>query len=130
MQANSDLSKQWDAAAEAGDIEGMLDTYTEDAILMMPDVPALRGKEAIRSAFEDFFEQVSLESESLVEEVRLAGDWAYVRGTFTSIETPTGGGEPSQIDGHWIDIRERQADGSWRVSANMWNRDAPLPSAE
>jgi ketosteroid isomerase-like protein len=130
IQAHADLSKQFDTATGESDVEMLVSIYTSDAILMDPETPALKGEDAIRSSLQELFDTVSLDSESVVEEVRLAGDWAFVRGSFRLEVTPLESGQPFEVTGNWIDVRERQDDGSWKVSRNMWNADAPLPELE
>ena len=127
FKVNRDFSLRWVAAANAGDVDRLVSMFTDDAVMMEPETPAATGKEAIRSQLQAFFDEVSIEDDSVAVEVRLAGDWAFARGRFTTIVTPKAGGEPNQIRGTWIDIRERQADGSWKISRTMWSSDAPLP---
>ena len=130
IQANIDLGNQWDAAANAGDVESLVSLYTDDAVMMDPDTPAKIGKEAIRTGVQAFYDQVVLETDSAVEEVRLAGEWAFVRGTFNSTATPKAGGAPVQFAGKWVEIRERQDDGSWKISSGIWNSDQPMPDED
>ncbi|MFH1964519.1 MAG: hypothetical protein ABIJ42_03165, partial [Acidobacteriota bacterium] len=57
---------------------------------------------------------------------RLAGDWGYCRGSWSGTRIPKAGGDPIHVTGKWMDIRERQADGSWKLSRGSGNPDQPL----
>jgi uncharacterized protein (TIGR02246 family) len=127
-EAMEDSGKRWDSAMEAGDAEALAGFFTEDAIKMDSDAPTIIGKAAIRSSMETYLEGNTVQAESTIDEVRLAGDWLVARGTFREILTPEGDGEPIEIVGKFMEINERQADGSWKVSRSIWNRDHALPA--
>ena len=61
------------------------------------------------------------------EEIVVAADWAFTRGTYSSTFTPRAGGEPVQENGKSLWILERQADGSWKYARAIWNSDNPPP---
>ena len=130
-KADEELNQQWDAAATAGDYENIASFFTENGIWMPTDLPASVGRDAIRSAMQsDFEENVRIDSKNVTEEIRLAGELALVRGTFEETIAPKAGGEPVQSSGKWLEIREQQPDGSWKIARSIWNRAAPLPSGE
>src|SRR6187399_3244869 len=53
--------KIWDAFAH-GDAAGILAFYDDDAVLMPPDAPIVRGKAAIAAALADEFKQFTVKS--------------------------------------------------------------------
>ena len=53
IEANKNLIDAWDKAHNSGDIEGLMSLYTDDAVRIPPNKPALVGKEAIRSLFQE-----------------------------------------------------------------------------
>ena len=55
------------------------------------------------------------------EEVQVAGDWAFSRGTYTLSITPKAGGEEIFIDGKYMTILKRQTDGSWKIHRDIFN---------
>ena len=90
----------------------------------------VEGKEAVRvSILADFDEMNYEDSKGIVDEIRLAGDWAFVRGTWSGSITPKAGGEPFKDTTKWIDIWERQPDGSWKASLTILNSDLPVPES-
>ena len=96
---------------------------------MEPNQPALIGKEAIRSFFQTHFDQFATKGTDEPVEVEVAGDWAFVRGTYTITQTPKAGGEPIEDSGKWLAIYKRQPDGSWKCYCDIWNSDRPLLGA-
>ena len=120
------LHDQTAAASDAGDLAAL---YTDDAIVMPPNEPALVGREAIHTWVQGLFEQFSVEETVTTEEVQVAGDWAFLRGTYTFTATPKAEGEPQEETGKCIHIVQRQPDGSWKNTRIIWNSDQPAPVA-
>ncbi len=129
MQALQAMADKWDAASVAGDLEAIAALVTDDFVRMPQDEPATVGKEAYIDSLRDFFETYSLEdSKNEIVEARICGDRAAVSGNWRGTVVPKAGGEPFQATGKWIDIRERQADGTWKFSQVSANSDAPWPA--
>ena len=130
IQAIKDIDAKWAAAQNTGDIESIMSLLTDDVIMLWANEPIKEGKEAVRnSILADHKENTYENTKATVVEVRLAGDWAFARGTWSGTDTPKAGGESMQFIGKWIDIFERQPDGSWKVSRSMYNSDLPVPES-
>jgi len=112
-----------------GDAAGFANLYTEDAIRMPPNTPALVGKEAIRAESQDFADQVVLTLTNEVAEVEVIGDWAFIRGAWRASVTPREGGQATERSGKWLSIAVRQPDGTWKLHRHIWNSNDPLPGA-
>ena len=98
--------------------------YTETANLMPPNQGGVEGRAAILAWMKAF---------PPVKEFKLApveidgrGDLAYVRGTFSMSFVPPGAPGPIIDVGKYMEIRRRQADGSWLIVADIFNSDQPL----
>ena len=116
------------AATNAGDAAALADLYTEDAIHMPPNRPALVGKEAIQSSYQTGFAQFTQKLTLTLEEVEVSGDWAFSRSTYTGTGTPKAGGEPIFEDnGKFLAIHKRQPDSTWKIHRDIANSDRPLP---
>jgi len=111
-----------------GDLDLWMSLYTDDTIKMLPDEPAVFGKENLRTSMKPLFDNFTIEMAIYNEEVQVAGDWAFSRGTFTATLTPKEGGEPLYMDGKYLDILERQADGSWKIARDCFNSNVPPPT--
>jgi len=130
-QAQSDaeaiqtLADEWTAAFNTGDVAGLMACYTEDAVRMPPAASAYAGKEAIEEAFRGLFEQFTAELKWPTDEIVVADDWAFHRGTYTASLTPVAGGKVIEEAGKVVVIFQRQPDGSWKIAREIWNRDLP-----
>ena len=57
-------------------------------------------------------------------EVAKSGDMAYVSGTYT-FDFKDASGKTVKDRGKYLEVWERQPDGSWKCSADTWNSDLP-----
>ena len=69
-------------------------------------------------------DRVTFDMDITNEEVEVAGDWAFSRGTYTLTTTPKESGQPVFIDGRYITIFTRQPDGSWKRHREIFNYEA------
>ena len=121
IEACKNLNDAWDEAYNAGDIDRLLSIYTDDAIRIPPNEPALIGKEAIQGNFQQSFDQFTEENDSVVVDVKIGGDLAFVRGTWTDIQTPKDGEESLNLNGNFVVINQKQTDGSWKTICDIWS---------
>lgn len=122
--------KQYTFAAETGDLDLWISLWIDNGIQMPPDTPAVVGKEQIRARMKPLFDQLIIKIPITCEEVRVSGDLAFSRGTYTLSTTPKAGGETTKVSGKYLTIFARQADGSWKIARDCFNYDAPLTSPE
>jgi uncharacterized protein (TIGR02246 family) len=116
-------------ALNRGDADAWVAAFSEDAVQMPPNEPANTGGDAIRSWTQAFLNQFSTQFSLSVEELRMAIDWAFERGTYTILLSP-GGGEAMQDVGKYITIYQRQPDGSWKMARDIWNSNGPAPGMQ
>ncbi len=116
------LSRAWSDAAVAGDLEALLSYWADDAVMMAPGQPAIRGKAAIRD-----FVMASGQSpgfqiswEPLEAHVAASGDLAYLIER-NRISTLDASGSPMTAHNKVVTVWERQPDGSWKNVVDMWN---------
>jgi ketosteroid isomerase-like protein len=115
---------QFDKDMLARKVPALVAVYTEDAILMPPHAPMVRGRAAIRQFFEDFPEVTEFKQKPV--EIEGEGDLAYPWGTFEMAVLPAGAAAPMKDRGKVLGIFHRQADGSWLVRRVCWNSDLEL----
>lgn len=106
-------------AVTAANWDSVAALYTEDAVVMPPNAPAVTGRSAIREWLASFPPISAFDLQ--VEEVEGRGDLAYARGTLTMELNPPGAANPIQDRGKYIEIRRRQEDGSWLISRDIFN---------
>ena len=107
----------------AADRAALLKLYTESASFLPPNDKAVVG----RAAIEAWMQNLPPVKEFKLTPVEIdgRGDLAYVRGTFTMTMLPAGAPGPITDAGKYVEIRHRQADGSWLISVDIFNSDLP-----
>jgi uncharacterized protein (TIGR02246 family) len=102
------------AASNGGDAEGLADLYAEDALLLPPDHEPIHGREAIVEFWRQGTDE-GLEVSTLRLEVN--GDLAYLIGRYHLPPTE----EEAADSGQYVLCLKRQADGAWKLTADIWN---------
>ncbi len=121
-----ELWNEYAAALKAGDLERWMSLWSEDAIQMPPGIPRRVGKEQIRREMQPVFDLFDTSKMTIhTEEVRILGNRAYSHGTHTFEMTPKEGGETKGYSGKFLDILEKQVDGSWKIAIDCHNYDEP-----
>ena len=64
-----------------------------------------------------------------MQEFVVSGEWAFERYSYTSTDTPVGGGAPMVDTGWGFAVYHHDADGKWRVARDAWGSDHP-PAAK
>lgn len=119
------LSTEFDRALTAGEEDRFMQLLADHVMWLVPNHPALVGKEAVHARIRQRLTESKLDLVTTPEEVQVAGNWAFVRGTYTMRITTTRSGASEQENGKVINILERQSDGGWKVTRHIWNADHP-----
>jgi uncharacterized protein (TIGR02246 family) len=117
-QAIRELVSTWMKASEVGDINTVLSLMADDVVFMVPGREPF-GKEEFRAALEQM-KNVRLAGASDIREIKVLGDWAYIRKYIEITVTPPDG-TLTQRRGYTLSIVRKQSDGKWA----LW-RDANL----
>ncbi|MBZ9863209.1 SgcJ/EcaC family oxidoreductase [Mesorhizobium sp. CA12] len=112
----------WMAASRKGDLETVLGLMTDDVVFMVPGKEPF-GKEAFAAASRGMGE-TKIDGDSEIVELKLLGDWAYIRNRIDMTATPPGG-EPVRRSGYTLTLLRKENDGRWRLA-----RDANLLAAK
>lgn len=117
-------SREWSAVASSGDIEAIIAYWDDDAVMMAPGQPPLRGKQAIREYVEGSatIPGFGVKWEPLEGHVSISGDLGYLveRNEFSYQDsTGTQITEANKV----VTVWKKQADGSWKNVVDMWNAD-------
>lgn len=122
-RAIRELIDTWLSATKAGDLRTVLNLMTEDVIFMVPGQEPF-GKEAFEAASEGTA-NVRIDGTSDIREIRVLGDWAYLR-TYLEMSISRPDSEaPVRRSGYTLTILRKEPDGRWRLA-----RDANLLTAE
>ena len=99
--------------------------YVDDAVLNPPHEPAVKGRPAINAWLEKFPPLTAFKANNVIVEGR--EDLAYVVGTYTMTIVPPGAPAPVSDSGKYVEVRRKQADGSWLIAVDIFNSDLPAP---
>jgi uncharacterized protein (TIGR02246 family) len=121
-EAIREAHERMQSASARADWDDWVAVYAEDAVVMIPNRPALEGREAIRAHFAGWPAVEGPGVELLEIEVR--DDLAFVRGRYRITMSFPGMGELAD-SGKTLEIWRRQVDGSWRISRDMSSSDVP-----
>jgi uncharacterized protein (TIGR02246 family) len=124
------LTEEWRDAWHAGDADALAAMYTDDPVLMPQNQPAVTGKETIRALYQSVFDEFTVKGSGDLQEVEVAGDWAFYRSTYTLTATPKAGGEPLEDTGKGLFIVKRQPDDTWKIARLIANSDLPPPGGQ
>lgn len=121
-RAIRELVDTWLAASKAGDGATVLGLMTDDAIFMVPGREPF-GKEAFAAASEGM-QDIRIEGTNEIREIRILGDWAYLRAYIEVTMTPPGGAARRR-SGYTLTILRKESDGKWRLArdANLLTED-------
>ena len=119
------LAVEFDETALALDRDKLLTFFTEDGLLLGPNMPSIQGHSSMMELLE-FYESVT-EHILKFEEIEGYGDIAYARGSWAEEFKLQGDEEPTKDKGKLLAILRKQDDGSWRIAIWMWNSELPLP---
>ena len=130
-QALRDLDAQWSKDAGAKDVDKTVSYYAEGAVVMPPNASSATTKETIRSAWKELLTSpgAAISWKATKVEVAKSGDLAYVSGTYEETMTDASG-KPINDRGKYVEIFKKQTDGTWKVVADIWNSDLPVPPPE
>ena len=125
-QQIKDADDQYVDAFNRGDLAALVALYAEDALILSPDGPAVRGSEAVKSDVKETLD-AGWKNLSLTSiELGSGGDLAYHVGKF-GYDVPTSSGEIKRVTGTNVDIFKLHEDGTLKIQVNSYNFDEPLP---
>ncbi len=121
------MTSDYIAAVAAGDLQRFLSVFADDVVVMPPDHPTARGRDAFTTFVKPFFDEFTLLETISYDEIRVAGDWAVGTFTYSFTTTPKAGGASSRELGKGIWLFRRSGGGTWKITHAVWNRDQPSP---
>src|SRR5258708_37746905 len=116
-----DLISTWIRASAEDDLDTVLGLMAEDAVLLRPGQPPMRGREAYAAASRGMAGKIRIDGKPDIQEIHIAGDHAYCWNYLDITVPPTQGGPPKHNAGHILSVFRKEADGRWVLfrDANM-----------
>ncbi len=119
-----EISKEWSKSAGTDSIEKTLSYWAEDATVMAPGQPALKGKKAIREMVEGTSKipGFRISWEPLSVSVSKGGDMAYMIEQNQVTFNDSLGKSITEFN-KGVTVWRKETDGSWKNIVDMWNTD-------
>ena len=118
-------------AALSSDIGARVSQWTDDFVVLPAAGPIVRGRSANAASAEQGREQmqafIPVDYGVEIEEITIAGDYAFEWGTYRGAVRPRAGGDAMSYSGKLMRILQRQPDGSWKMHRTMVTTD-PQPA--
>jgi uncharacterized protein (TIGR02246 family) len=116
-------------AAIKGDAPAATSFYSEDGMVLAPNMKAARGRAEIEKANAQTFAMLKVTALKLsTEDLQASGDLAVETGTYDQTLQPKGG-KPIHDVGKYVVVWKKQADGSWKLFREIYNSDLPVPKS-
>ena len=120
-QAIPDLIAPWLRTTATGDLPKLLTLMAEDVIFLVPGQLPMRGRDAFAAGFQTALQHFRIDASSEIQEIKIAGDWAYCWNHLSVTMTPLQSGSPKRRTGYILAILRKKPDRTWVVArdANM-----------
>jgi len=118
------VAQDWVSACNTKHLDDLVELYLADAIVLRPNVPAVRGMAAIREFFFSVLDAGLGEVELEPLRVELIGDSAYEAGRCKML-VPSVQGKRREERGKYLIVMTRQA-GEWKIVSDCWSSDLSL----
>ena len=118
-------------AMMGGNPDKVMSYYEENAMEMAPNMATIKGKAGIK-AFQDQMMKSGMKMTAVkftTLELEAGGKIAYEIGGYEMSMTMPSMNE-MRDNGKYIALWRQQPDGSWKVHAETWNTDMPMPSPD
>lgn len=129
IQAIKDTEAAWVKDIATKDVEKWMSHYSPDATVMLPNMPALVGRDAIRKSLEPLLADpnFALTFAANKVEVGRGGDLGYSRGTYSMTLTDPKTKQPFTDHGKYLTVFKKDAAGKWLATEDIDNSDLPAP---
>ena len=127
QQAFARLNPASIAAFNRGDVATCVGFYSEEATLLLPDRPVIKGRKNIEAYLKEFADSgIKLTPVEPVE-IASSGDIGCCAGTYL-YQTPSEGGKPGTRAGKFVTVFRQQRDGSWQAVIDSFYGDTRTES--
>jgi ketosteroid isomerase-like protein len=125
-----DRDTQWSKVTANKDVEGFVGFVADDAMVFPSNAPMVSGKEAIRKWVTELTASPGFAVEWKPSKAEAAGssDLGYSIGTY-EMTVNDAKGKPMTDRGKYVTVWKKQADGTWKVAADIFNSDLPATGA-
>jgi ketosteroid isomerase-like protein len=118
------LSRDWSDLVKTGDLEKIMEGWADNAVMMVPGMSPLKGKEAIRAYVKAGLEVpgFAIRWEPLEVFVSDNGDMAYMIER-NEMKVNDSLGNPIVTYNKTVTVWRKDTEGQWKNVIDMWNDD-------
>ena len=126
-----DLSREWAKTVKTRDVVKTVSYWSPDAVLMTPDQGKIMGHEQLSAMVKGGFEIPGFEIDWEPQKAHVAesGDLGYVL-AHKSVRVPDASGNLNTYYFIEVGIWEKQKDGSWKNTIDIYNPDPSIDSID
>jgi ketosteroid isomerase-like protein len=115
-------SRDWAATIPTGNVDSILSYWSDDAVVMPPDEPAIVGKAAIRAFVTGMFAipgfSITWEPEQAM--ISASGDMGYLIERNSATFSDSTGAKVTQL-AKAVTVWRKDAQGQWKCVVDTWN---------
>lgn len=117
-------------AFNSKDVARVLANYMDDAAMISPGGPTIKGKQALQPAITGMVSDPAFSLHFKADDVKVAksGDIAYTQGTYTLTITNPMTHQPMTDKGSYLTTYTKLVDGSWKVQDDVILSQTPPPA--
>lgn len=130
-KAIRDNEAAWVNDWKAKDPDKIVSHYAPDAVLLVTNLPAAKGTDAIKSSINPLLKDphMSLTFAPTLVVIAKGDDIAYTQGVYTMTYTEPKTGMTLIEKGKYVTVYKKQDDGSWKAVEDIDNADGPATPA-
>jgi ketosteroid isomerase-like protein len=107
---------------EAGDADGLMALFADNAVSLPQGSPPVVGKAAIAEGNRAFLDAFNVNFDFELVDYEIAGDYATRQGKWTQVLTPKDGGDPVTVPGKCM-VGWKKIDNDWKIVWEIFNFD-------
>jgi uncharacterized protein (TIGR02246 family) len=116
------MYSEWNKATAARGADGYVSFFVADAAVLPPNGPSVEGQEAIRKWIQKELDEYTIKGGRIIfGPLRVSNGWAVRRFTIMGQRVSKKGGDPVQFNNKYLDVLQKQGDGSWKFVHRMWS---------
>jgi len=115
----------WSAAAGSKDLDKTVSFYSEDALVLPPNEPAVTGKDGIRKLWSGFLDSITtIRWKPTRIEIANSGEMAVLTGIY---DMTMKDGNKDRVK--YCEVWKQKSDGTWKCTVDMFSSDSPATPA-
>lgn len=108
-------------ALNTSDVNKVLPLYTNDGVFMPSNAPSAIGQEPVKAAYEYVFSQIQLNIEFYIDEIVVAGDYAFARTTSKGTTLIHANKQTVAEENRELFVLHK-SNGQWKIARYMFNK--------